>query len=259
MDGDTHDVQHDRDDDDQEEEDHHTPPSVGRAARIRHITDRPLQLAPAQISRPGSAADPKAAGRYGDPDTADQGGPMPRGRQPAHTTLTEALRTRIAAGEWPPGERLPSRAALAAEYRLGDAVVQRAQETLIREGLLDGRAGSGTYLAQDRPRHQLRLDADAEFAVRPGAAGHWALLCRREGPVTFAYFVQDRPLLLARTGAGGVGSTGYRVRAATADSADAQILGLLKREAVTLLDHLGGGQEAGQVVVPGRYWDLLLP
>ncbi|MFJ9520623.1 winged helix-turn-helix domain-containing protein [Kitasatospora sp. NPDC101801] len=121
---------------------------------------------------------------------------MTRGRQPAHTVVTEALRTRIAAGEWPPGERLPSRAALAAEYGVGDAVVQRAQEALIRECLLDGRAGSGTYLSQDRPRHQLRLDADAKFGVRPGPAGHWALLCRREGPVTLAYFVQDRPLPL---------------------------------------------------------------
>ncbi|MER5866646.1 winged helix-turn-helix domain-containing protein [Kitasatospora sp. NPDC002040] len=181
-------------------------------------------------------------------------------QQPASTAVTDALRTRITAGEWPPGTSLPSRAALAAEYGVSDAVLQRAQETLIRDGLLEGQTGSGTYVPEDRPRHQLHLDADARFGVRPAPAGHWAPLCRRDGPLVLAYFVQDRPLLLARPGgqASRSPAAGYRARAASAGSEDAQVLGLLQGEAVTLIEYCGAAEES-TVLAPGRLWDLLLP
>jgi GntR family transcriptional regulator len=69
--------------------------------------------------------------------------------------VADALRARIHAGEWEIGERLPSRARLAEEYGLGRNVVQRAMDRLITEGLLEGRAGSGTYVRV--PRERLRL------------------------------------------------------------------------------------------------------
>ncbi|MBT2384024.1 GntR family transcriptional regulator [Streptomyces sp. ISL-11] len=69
--------------------------------------------------------------------------------------VADDLRRRIAAGEWPVGGRLPSRAQLAADYGVGPNVLQKAQERLIIEGLLEGRAGSGTYVC--RPRERLRM------------------------------------------------------------------------------------------------------
>ncbi|KUJ70286.1 GntR family transcriptional regulator [Streptomyces albus subsp. albus] len=75
--------------------------------------------------------------------------------QPPYLAVVERLRERIASGDWTPGDRLPSRALLAAEYGVGDNVVRRAQELLIAQGVLEGRAGSGTYVAE--PRKRLRM------------------------------------------------------------------------------------------------------
>ncbi|MEU3355757.1 GntR family transcriptional regulator [Streptomyces sp. NPDC037389] len=75
--------------------------------------------------------------------------------QPPYMRVADDLRRRIAAGEWAVGERLPSRARLAAEYGVGSNVLQKAQERLIVEGLLEGRAGSGTYVRM--PRERLRM------------------------------------------------------------------------------------------------------
>lgn len=75
--------------------------------------------------------------------------------QPPYLAVAERFRQRIADGEWSSGDRLPSRARLAEEYEVGDNVVRRAQELLIAQGLLEGRAGSGTYVAE--PRRRLRM------------------------------------------------------------------------------------------------------
>ncbi len=63
----------------------------------------------------------------------------------SYLAVADALRARILAGEWQIGGRLPSRARLAEEYGVGRNVAQRAVDWLIAEGLLEGRAGSGTY------------------------------------------------------------------------------------------------------------------
>ncbi|WP_052851967.1 GntR family transcriptional regulator [Streptomyces avicenniae] len=75
--------------------------------------------------------------------------------QPPYLRIADALRQRIASGEWSLEDRLPSRARFAEEYGVGENVVRRAQEYLISQGLLEGRAGSGTYVA--RPRERVRM------------------------------------------------------------------------------------------------------
>ncbi|MFJ3926465.1 GntR family transcriptional regulator [Streptomyces sp. NPDC090022] len=72
--------------------------------------------------------------------------------QPPYLRIADVLRERIAAHEWAPGDRLPSRAQIAQEHGVGDNVVRRAQELLISQGVLEGRAGSGTYVAEPRQR-----------------------------------------------------------------------------------------------------------
>ncbi|WP_034089485.1 GntR family transcriptional regulator [Streptacidiphilus albus] len=72
--------------------------------------------------------------------------------QPPYLRVADALQQRITSGEWSPGDRLPSRAQLAHEFDVGDNVVRRAQELLITQGALEGRTGSGTYVAEVRPR-----------------------------------------------------------------------------------------------------------
>jgi GntR family transcriptional regulator len=78
-----------------------------------------------------------------------------RYEQPPYVLVAEDLRRRISAGEWRPGERLPSRAKLAEEYDVGTNVTQRAQQRLITEGVLEGRAGSGTYVCEPRERARM--------------------------------------------------------------------------------------------------------
>ncbi|MFE2526630.1 GntR family transcriptional regulator [Streptomyces sp. NPDC059382] len=90
---------------------------------------------------------------------------MPREAQ--YLAVADVLRTRILAGEWEIGARLPSRARLAEEYGVGRNVVQRAVDRLIIDGLLEGRAGSGTYVRT--PRERLRLVRSRHRELRAGS------------------------------------------------------------------------------------------
>ncbi|MEV5613580.1 GntR family transcriptional regulator [Streptomyces sp. NPDC052225] len=72
--------------------------------------------------------------------------------QPPYLRIADVLRRRIADEEWAPGDRLPSRAQIAEECGVGENVIRRAQELLISQGVLEGRAGSGTYVAAPRQR-----------------------------------------------------------------------------------------------------------
>ncbi|WP_371499369.1 GntR family transcriptional regulator [Kitasatospora sp. NBC_00374] len=90
--------------------------------------------------------------------------------EPPYLRIADDLRHRVAGGEWRVGERLPSRAQLALSYRVGANVLQRAQELLIVEGVLEGRAGSGTYVrvpAERRPMVRSRLRGDDGRTARP--------------------------------------------------------------------------------------------
>ncbi|MEV2247595.1 GntR family transcriptional regulator [Streptomyces sp. NPDC049970] len=72
--------------------------------------------------------------------------------QPPYLRVADVLRQRIVEHVWEPGDRLPSRAQIGEECGVGENVVRRAQELLISQGVLEGRAGSGTYVAEPRPR-----------------------------------------------------------------------------------------------------------
>lgn len=82
------------------------------------------------------------------------------------------MRALITEGSWAVGDRLPSRAELgAAMGGVGENVVRRAQELLIAEGLLDGRAGSGTYVSAPRVRRRLLRSSAAWKQRRPPVPG----------------------------------------------------------------------------------------
>ncbi|MEU5700194.1 GntR family transcriptional regulator [Streptomyces aurantiacus] len=75
--------------------------------------------------------------------------------QPPYLRVADELRRRITEHVWEPGDRLPSRAQIGQELGVGENVVRRAQELLISQGLLEGRAGSGTYVAE--PQQRVRI------------------------------------------------------------------------------------------------------
>jgi DNA-binding GntR family transcriptional regulator len=75
--------------------------------------------------------------------------------QPEHAYLRIAddLRRQIAEGHLRPGDKVPSRHQLAAEYGVSDRVAVEAVRVLVAENLVEARSGSGTYV---RPRPTLR-------------------------------------------------------------------------------------------------------
>ncbi|WP_353859643.1 GntR family transcriptional regulator [Azospirillum formosense] len=60
------------------------------------------------------------------------------------------LRDRIIAGDLPPGGRLPGEPALAAEHAVSRVTVRRALDLLEKEGLVQRKAGSGTFVHDSR-------------------------------------------------------------------------------------------------------------
>ena len=68
-----------------------------------------------------------------------------------HQRLYRGLRAAIVEGRLPPSSRLPSTRALAREMRVSRNVVVDAFEQLSGEGYIEGRIGSGTYVAATLP------------------------------------------------------------------------------------------------------------
>jgi len=65
---------------------------------------------------------------------------------PVYLRVVEDLRTRIADGSLEPGARVPSRNAIIARYGVGETAAKHALAVLAAEGLIEARAGSGSYV-----------------------------------------------------------------------------------------------------------------
>ena len=65
---------------------------------------------------------------------------------PKHQQVHDALLRQIRAGRWRAGERLPSEAQLVRQFGASRITVGRAVQDLKRAGLVERRAGSGTYV-----------------------------------------------------------------------------------------------------------------
>ena len=64
------------------------------------------------------------------------------------------LRDQIAAGQLPPGSRLPAEPALADAFHVSRVTIRRALDQLAAEDLIDKRPGSGTFVRHDRAKVQ---------------------------------------------------------------------------------------------------------
>jgi GntR family transcriptional regulator len=58
------------------------------------------------------------------------------------------LRRRIAAGEWQPGEQIPSVSQLATAYGVSRTTVQKAVRALVADGLVVTRHGWGVFVVE---------------------------------------------------------------------------------------------------------------
>jgi DNA-binding GntR family transcriptional regulator len=60
--------------------------------------------------------------------------------------IADAIATRIAAGEWSPGDRLPTTEAIAAEYDCSEATAYRAMSLLVDRGVVRGERGRARFV-----------------------------------------------------------------------------------------------------------------
>jgi len=72
------------------------------------------------------------------------------GRKRQH--LLSTLRSRIVEGQYAPGERIPTRLELLAEFDVSTLTLQKALDRLVEEGFLVTRGRAGTFVI-DRPPH----------------------------------------------------------------------------------------------------------
>jgi GntR family transcriptional regulator len=110
-----------------------------------------------------------------------------RAARPAFSPLYQqikALLTRsLQAGEWKPGEAIPSEIELAARFKVSQGTVRKAIDELAAENLLVRRQGKGTFVATHAEQHTqyrfLRLMPDDGSAAGCSAACSIAAACAR--------------------------------------------------------------------------------
>ncbi|HWY31817.1 MAG TPA: GntR family transcriptional regulator [Candidatus Acidoferrum sp.] len=72
--------------------------------------------------------------------------------QPKHSEISRHLETEIASGKYGDGARLPSEIQLVKQFSVSRPTVARALRDLEAKGLIDRRAGSGTYVRTNNER-----------------------------------------------------------------------------------------------------------
>ena len=98
-----------------------------------------------QRPRPMAASTPSTA------DTLPAADPAAPGGTPAFSPLYQQIKGLILqslqAGEWKPGEAIPSEMELAARFRVSQGTVRKAIDELAAENLVVRRQGKGTFVA----------------------------------------------------------------------------------------------------------------
>ena len=118
----------------------------------------------------------------GEPETT-----APPGQTPAFSPLYQQIKVLILkglqAGEWRPGEPIPSEMELAARFRVSQGTVRKAIDELAAENLVIRRQGKGTFVAthsaQQVQYRFLRLMPDSWDVSGEGPAERQIVDCKR--------------------------------------------------------------------------------
>ena len=91
--------------------------------------------------------------------------------RPLYEQIKVLLTNSLVAGEWKPGEAIPSEMELASRYRVSQGTVRKAIDALAAENIVVRRQGKGTFVAShNEPSYQyrfLRMNPDAGEKVHP--------------------------------------------------------------------------------------------
>jgi GntR family transcriptional regulator len=110
------------------------------------------------------------------------------GTTPSFSPLYQQIKALILqslhAGEWKPGEPIPSEMELAARYRVSQGTVRKAIDELAADNLVVRRQGKGTFVATHTEQHVqyrfLKLVPDAGGMNRVGPAERTIVDCKRQ-------------------------------------------------------------------------------
>jgi GntR family transcriptional regulator len=103
----------------------------------------------------------------------------PRPPAPLYAQIRQLIVAALAAGEWRPGDALPSEAALAERFHASPGTVRRALDELTAEHLVERRQGRGTFVStHTAPRNSYRF---LRLVANDGESGFTRELlhCRR--------------------------------------------------------------------------------
>jgi GntR family transcriptional regulator len=102
---------------------------------------------------------------------------------PLYRQIRERLLDGLQAGEWRPGEPIPSETELASRYRVSQGTVRKAIDELAADNLVVRRQGKGTFVATHSERHLqyrfLKLVPDSGDRGSEGPAQRSVLECKR--------------------------------------------------------------------------------
>ena len=102
---------------------------------------------------------------------------------PLYQQIKGLILQSLQAGEWKPGEAIPSEMDLAARFRVSQGTVRKAIDDLAAENLVVRRQGKGTFVSTHAERHVqyrfLRLMPDTGDASVEGPAERQIIDCKR--------------------------------------------------------------------------------
>ncbi len=102
---------------------------------------------------------------------------------PLYQQIKGLILQSLQAGEWKPGEAIPSEMELAARFRVSQGTVRKAIDELASENLVTRRQGKGTFVATHAERHVqyrfLKLMPDSGNASIEGPAERSIIDCKR--------------------------------------------------------------------------------
>lgn len=104
---------------------------------------------------------------FQDQSPIDENNPTPR-----YIQLANRIRELIRDGSWKAGEALPSERSIVEATSLSRVTIRKALELLVKEGLLQQRHGSGTYVSEESDRIEQSLGTLTGFSEDMHSLGH---------------------------------------------------------------------------------------
>ncbi|MBN1554826.1 MAG: substrate-binding domain-containing protein [Phycisphaerae bacterium] len=116
---------------------------------------------------------------------------------PKFAQVKHRILTRIHSGVYPAGEKLPSQPASAKEFHVTKATLGKAISELVREGVLETRAGMGTFVAK---ANEERKDSPCIYAlIRDLNSPHYARFANMLNQLAVQYHFEAKILVTGHT------------------------------------------------------------